>query len=288
MAVRAMFPLWLRVWHWLNAALFLALAASGFSLHLAGAGAPPLAFRPAVVLHNTAAALILASYAFYLAMLGRTGDWRQYVPRLRGVRGRLAAQVRYYLVGIFQGEEHLFTAAPDRRFNPLQQITYLLYMFVFFPLLAATGVFLLFPGAAPERVADMGGVWPMAVAHTLLAFAFLVFLIVHVYLALTASESHAGLGAMLHGGCVSVPAARPALAAQAPASQGEVDGKNDTDARPGVIPAPVAEASDTLAPEPPGGDGARHPGRAGVAGDGRADAARAGVVHRGPERASHL
>ena len=198
-----LFPLWIRVWHWINASLFIALAITGLSLHLAGTGMSPISFRPAVIIHNACGAVLAANFALYVLNLLRTGQWRHYAVRPRGLVGRLIAQMRYYAGGIFRGEPHPFHASAAARFNPLQQLTYLAAMFAGFPLLVVTGLFMLFPAAAPERVAGMGGVWPMATAHTILAYCFVAFLVTHVYLALTAAEPDAGIQAMFTGGSVS-------------------------------------------------------------------------------------
>lgn len=199
MTPKEMFPLWLRICHALHALLVLVLAVSGFSIHLAGSGVPTLPFAFAVMLHNQAAVLILVVYVIYVALLVLTGDWRHYVPRWQGLRDRVVAQVRFYLVGLFQEEPPPFRPTPEQRLNPLQQVAYFVCMFGLFPLLAVTGLFLFFPGAAPERVAGFGGVWPMALAHTALAFAMVLFLVVHLYFALTASDPQGGLRAMLLG-----------------------------------------------------------------------------------------
>lgn len=200
MTARPMFPLWLRGWHAMNAALFLTLAVTGFSLHFAGTGATPIGFRTAVLTHNLAGSLLAVNYVVYVLALIRTGEWRQYAVPPKGLVGRLRTQAAYYLDGVFRGAPHPFHTTPDHRFNPLQQLTYALVMFVGFPLLAVTGLFMLFPEAAPERVGGMGGVWPMAVAHTLLAYAFVAFIVMHVYLAITVAEPHSGLRAMFLGG----------------------------------------------------------------------------------------
>ncbi|HEY3412486.1 MAG TPA: cytochrome b/b6 domain-containing protein [Armatimonadota bacterium] len=209
MTTRPMFPGWVRGWHWMNAALFVTLAVTGFSLHFAGAGAAPVSFRLAVLTHNLAGALLALNYFVYVAILIFTGEWRQYAVRLHGIVGRLRVQAAYYLGGIARGEPHPFHATPERRFNPLQQLTYAATMFVGFPVLAITGLFMLFPETAPERVAGIGGVWPMAVLHTLLAYCFVAFLAMHVYLALTCSEPHSGLRAMITGGAIAEPNVGP-------------------------------------------------------------------------------
>jgi thiosulfate reductase cytochrome b subunit len=196
---QGIFPLHVRAWHWLNAALFLVLAVTGFSLHFAGVGISPVPFRAAVFAHNVAGALAITNFAVFVGILLASGSWRQYTPAPSGFFARLFRQALYYGQGVFRGEPHPFHASRENRFNPLQQVTYLAAMFAGFPLLAVTGFMLLFPGAAPERVAGIAGLWPVAILHTLLAYFFLAFLVVHVFLALAMAEPETGLRAMLQG-----------------------------------------------------------------------------------------
>lgn len=190
-----MFPRWLRFWHWSNAIVFFALLVTGFSLHFVGVGTGGVKFRSAVLLHNAFGLALIALYVFYLVAIAITGHWRQYVPRVRGI----LLQVRFYLYGIFRGEHHPFESTFVSRFNPIQRLAYLFAVFVLFPGQAITGIALLFPDYAPERVAGMGGIWPMAIGHSVLAYAFSSFLCVHLYLALTISEERTGLMPMIRG-----------------------------------------------------------------------------------------
>jgi thiosulfate reductase cytochrome b subunit len=179
------YPGWLRAWHWANAVLFLVLAATGFSMHFASPNAPLIPFRSARAAHNAAAIAILLCYAGFLAANARSGNWRHYALRFRGLVGGIIRQARWYLIGIFRGDPHPFGEARAAKFNPLQRVTYLGIMYGWFPVIAVTGLFLLFPGAAPDRILGRGGIWPMAVVHALAAFAGTLFLAGHVYLATT-------------------------------------------------------------------------------------------------------
>lgn len=192
-----MFPGWLRAWHWVNAFLFLALVGTGFALHYGEAVAGGY-FRWAVMGHNATGVACTLAYVFYLASMIWTGHWRQYVPRRPFFR-RAARQVRYYLSDIFQGGHHPFPATVISRFNPLQQVSYIGAVFLMFPVQIGTGLLLLFPLSVPEKVASLPGLLPVAIGHSVTAYVFTMFLIVHVYLAITVSEPHTGIRAMLFG-----------------------------------------------------------------------------------------
>lgn len=68
-----------------------------------------------------------------------------------------------------------------------------------FPMQIITGLLLLFPSSVPEKVADLPGLLPVAIGHSVTAYVFTLFLIVHVYLAITVAEPHTGIRAMLFG-----------------------------------------------------------------------------------------
>ncbi|MEK7474056.1 MAG: cytochrome b/b6 domain-containing protein [Candidatus Coatesbacteria bacterium] len=180
-----LYPGWLRGWHWTNAALFVALLATGFSMHFATPGEPLIPFRTARAVHNLAGVAILLLYAGFLAVNARSVNGRHYALRARGLVAGMIRQARWYLLGIFRGEPNPFTASRETKFNPLQRVTYLAVMYGWFPLVGITGLILLFPEAAPERVLGRGGIWPAAVLHALAAFAGALFLAAHVYLATT-------------------------------------------------------------------------------------------------------
>lgn len=194
---RAMFPGWLRVWHWFNALCFVTLIVTGFSFHFSGV-ASGVSLRWAVRIHNLVGALIVAAYVAYLLAMMGTGHWRQYVPKT-AFDHRIAKQMQWYIRGLLQGKHHPYPSTIEARFNPLQKVTYFVVMFLVYPAQAITGLFLLFPGTAPGRVGGLGGIWPMAVAHTVLAYALVIFLTVHLYLAFTVAEPHTGVRAMIFG-----------------------------------------------------------------------------------------
>lgn len=180
-----LYPAWLRAWHWSNAALFLLMALTGFHMHFAGDGPAFLSFAASRAAHNGAAILLLAAYLFFLVANVVSRNARHYYPLPQDLLPGLFRQARYYLAGIFRGEPHPFDASRERKFNPLQQVTYLSIMYLLYPAVIVTGIFLLFPQAAPERIFGVGGIAPMALGHLITSFFGTVFLIGHLYLATT-------------------------------------------------------------------------------------------------------
>lgn len=178
-------PMWLRVWHWLNALLFLLLIISGISLHYSGLNSFILSFDTARIIHNTSGIVVSILYFGFFVSNFIFGNWKYYVPSLRGITSRLLNQIRYYLIGIFKGEVHPYHPSEREKFNPMQQFTYLMIMYCLMPVLVVTGLLLLFPEYAPDKVLGAGGIWPMAVLHSVAAFFLTIFMVGHIYLATT-------------------------------------------------------------------------------------------------------
>ena len=171
-----------RVWHWGNALLFLTLAVTGLRIHFGGRAEPLLSFETSFHVHNIVGAALALWFVVFLGIMVRTGNgnsyWRPPSQWLRGIW----RQARFYAYGLFRGEPHPFHATRERRFNPLQQVTYLKMMFLVFPVLVASGVLLLEPQFLPETVLGWHGGWVVATIHYLSGFVLLIFLVIHLYL----------------------------------------------------------------------------------------------------------
>ena len=70
----------------------------------------------------------------------------------------LNAQNAYVAFGIFKGAPPPTVPTPEKKFNVLQQATYLLVMYVAMPFLIVTGIAFFFPEMAPEQLFGMDGV----------------------------------------------------------------------------------------------------------------------------------
>ncbi|MBF0311352.1 MAG: cytochrome b/b6 domain-containing protein [Magnetococcales bacterium] len=177
-----LYPLWLRLWHWLNALACLLLVVSGASLHFAGSLMP---FDVARTLHNAAGLAMTAAYLFYLVVNIRSGNVGYYLPTLATLLADLTRQSLFYGVGIFRGESQPFPCHARRKFNPMQQVAYLLVMYAAVPVVVGTGLLYLFPGLLPDRFGAVDGLLPVALLHYLAGVFLAAFLIGHVYLATT-------------------------------------------------------------------------------------------------------
>lgn len=192
-----LYPVWLRVWHWLNVTLFLALIVTGFSLHVTEWGV--ISFATARVVHNVAGLLLIANYLYYLVGNLVSGNFRHYWPRWRALPTGVMVMMRHYGLGIFQGHPLPHVPTIRCKFNPMQQVTYLMVMAVGMPLLMASGVLLFFPDLLPARFLGMDGVWPVAVFHYLMGLFLLLFMLGHVYLGTAGETPTAEFHKMIQG-----------------------------------------------------------------------------------------
>ena len=182
------YPLWLRCWHWGNALLFVTLIITGFSMHFSKPGPPPLGFRTDVLIHNTAGILLTLFYCFFLYGNLRFGNGRYYLIEADDITPGLARQAGYYLWGIFAGSPPPYphdAHNEERKFNPMQKMSYLMTMFVLFPILIVTGWALLFPHRLPEEMFGVPGIGVWALVHTYTGFFLSLFMVVHIYLGTT-------------------------------------------------------------------------------------------------------
>jgi thiosulfate reductase cytochrome b subunit len=178
-----LYPLWLRIWHGINAFGILALIYSGISLHYSERGALLLSFETAISVHNISGFIVALSYFIFLFGNILTKNGKYYRVKVQGLQNRLMKQIKYYTSGMFKGEESPFPISEKRKFNPLQKYSYLFVMYVFMPVLIITGVALFFPEMIFDRVFNTSGVMITAVLHGVTGFLIFVFLFVHVYVA---------------------------------------------------------------------------------------------------------
>ncbi len=187
-----------RLWHWVMAFSVLALLLTGFRIHYPG-GPALLSFPLAVLVHNVTAAVMLVFAFLALFYHLSTNEIRQFIPEGAGLGGRLRAQARYYMHGIFQGAAHPAGKSRSRKLNPLQQLTYAGLLNVLFPLQIGTGVLLWLAGLAPGTAAALGGLSVLTPIHNLGSWLFLSFLVAHVYLTTTGHTVLTNLRAMIDG-----------------------------------------------------------------------------------------
>jgi len=200
-----------RIWHWWQALAISMLILTGMEIHFASTP-EILGFEVAVSLHNVLGFLLLANAFLGLFYELSTGAIRAYVPEPRDFVGLAVRQATYYLKGIFRAQPHPIAKSHAKRFNPLQQITYLAILNVLLPGQIATGILMWGGPRWPDVVDRLGGLGVLAAIHTLFAWLFLAFILMHIYLTTTAGPRwRSGLLGMITGWeeIEHVPISRP-------------------------------------------------------------------------------
>jgi thiosulfate reductase cytochrome b subunit len=178
-----LYPVWVRLWHVLNAVLILILIITGISMQYTGKeeSAIIVGFARAVKWHNIAAIMLTFNYGFFVIGNIFTGNGKYYRIEKKNFLSALMKQVRYYAWGMFKGEKHPFPVTLESKFNPLQKISYVLAMYVAFPLLIISGLGLLFPETVVNRFLGVSGLILTDILHITMGFCLSVFLVVHIY-----------------------------------------------------------------------------------------------------------
>lgn len=183
MDIEVMRPLWLRVWHGLQALIFLVLIATGLSMHYAGSAWVPIPFSVAVHTHNASGISMGVLWLIFALSNVISGRIRQYGLKDIDILQSLTLQVHYYVYGMFRGDPP--PVSIGLRNNHLQQLVYAGVMYILMPISIASGTLLLFPILAPERALGWAGLWPMAMLHLSVGYLLTLFLVLHIYLATT-------------------------------------------------------------------------------------------------------
>jgi Ni/Fe-hydrogenase b-type cytochrome subunit len=188
-----------RLWHWLQATAILMLLATGLIIHK-----PHIfgmfSFAYVVQVHNVLGFILVINAALALFYNLASGQIRQYLPEPKGFVGRSLAQAMYYSRGIFAGKPHPLEKTRENKLNPLQQVTYLAILNILLPAQVITGVLIWGLQKWPQLAASLGGLPILAPTHTLVAWAFSSFIVMHVYLTTAAGQTPgAGIKSMVSG-----------------------------------------------------------------------------------------
>jgi len=166
----------------MNAILCLFLIVTGFSmLYSDPDNALVVKFQRAVAIHNVCGVLLTISYTLFLFGNLFTPNGRHYLLRIKGVGQRLWQQGYFYAFGYFKGEKAPFPVSADRKFNPLQQLSYVGVMYFVLPMLFITGWALMFPEFILKKFLGLSGIFLTDQFHVILGFLVVIFLFIHLY-----------------------------------------------------------------------------------------------------------
>jgi len=178
-----LYPIWVRLWHLLNAILIIILIVTGISMQYTDKQDYMLivGFSRAVKWHNIAAIILTINYIFFVLGNIFTENGKYYRLGKKNLIADLLTQFRYYAGGMFRKEKHPFPVTVERKFNPLQKFSYVLAMYVALPLIIISGLGLMFPEVVINRVFGVSGLILTDILHITLGFFISVFLLIHIY-----------------------------------------------------------------------------------------------------------
>ncbi len=187
----------IRIWHWANALIIFVLIITGVELRFTGAIFTDYGF--VVVLHKYAGYLLTLSFLFWIVVYRIVGGFaRHYIISMKDIRS-IPAQVAYYVYGYFRGRPNPFTPSARLRFNALQKMAYSFLMFVAMPLIIVTGI--LFSNIMDFYgvISLVGGLRTIDVIHVIVGYVFVIYLIVHLYMATLGKHILSHTKAMITG-----------------------------------------------------------------------------------------
>jgi len=193
------YPVWIRLWHLFNAILCLTLIITGLNMQYSNPENAFISFNIAVSMHNIAGILLSVNYLIFFIGNIATKNWRFYKINRNSIVSQLKQQISYYTNGIFKASKTPFPITKERKFNPLQQTSYILIMYIAVPIIIITGWALLFPEINLHKIFGTSGLLLTDILHITVGFFVSVFLIVHVYFCTTGIRFGSIFKSMING-----------------------------------------------------------------------------------------
>ena len=187
-----------RFWHWMQTLSIVLLLFTGLIIHR-----PDIfgvfSFRGVVTVHNVIAVILVINALLSLFYHITTDRMREFIPHPYGFFDDAIIQSKYYIFGIFKGEGHPFEKLPNSRMNPIQKMTYFMILNVLLPLQIITGSLMWAVQKFPAFTNALGGLPVLAPFHSLVAWLFATFILVHVYMTTTGATPLEAMRGMVTG-----------------------------------------------------------------------------------------
>ncbi len=194
-----MYPLYDRIWHWTQAFIILMMIGTGAVIHR-----PDLfgvfSFPYMVQVHNVLAFILVVNAALALFYNLASGHIKQFIPMPSDLFVQSFVQAKFYIEGIFKGEAHPFEKSVHNKLNPMQKVAYFGLLNVLLPAQVLTGILMWGAQRWPDWADAVGGLLWLGPLHSLLGWAFVAFIIMHIYLTTTSGPKPlSGIKAMIEG-----------------------------------------------------------------------------------------
>jgi thiosulfate reductase cytochrome b subunit len=160
---------------------------------------PLFRFDIAVSMHNIAGLILVFDYLLFIIANTISKNGRHYRIQLKGLTARLMLQFRYYTFGVFKKENAPFPVTKKMKFNPIQQMTYFLTMYVMIPLIFLTGIPMLFSGVFVKQLIGSKAFFITDIFHIIIGFLLSVFLVIHVYFCTFGAKPYSNFKSIITG-----------------------------------------------------------------------------------------
>jgi thiosulfate reductase cytochrome b subunit len=196
----------IRIWHWINALIVIVLMMTGIQLRAPEVGriARKMAvwipeYGMATLIHKYFGYAMVLSFLFWLVYIIASGSFRAHYILRPADLASLRKQTRYYLFGVFQGDENPFIPTAEGKFNPLQKIAYSFIMLVITPLIVITGILFSDIFFFRDVIDRLGGIRLLDALHVVASYLLLLSLIVHLYMCTMGHHLFDHVKAMISG-----------------------------------------------------------------------------------------
>lgn len=182
MSTAYLYPRWVRLWHLINALLYLVLIVTGLTLQYSNKNMMIIRFDIAVTIHNVAGILLTANYLLILIGNRFTGNGVHYHINWRTIFSGVRKQFHYYTIGLFKGEKAPYPITVEQKFNPMQKFSYVIVIYFLMPLIFITGWALIFPELIFfDVIFGTSGIHFTDLIHIIVGFSLSMFMFIHVY-----------------------------------------------------------------------------------------------------------
>lgn len=178
-----MTPLWVRLWHWASAILFMILIFTGIVLTYSSSSFALMDYELADTLHQVAGVAFSLLFVVFFIVGQVAGYWRKYHSRSRGLWSRIRQRAVDVVRGGPERDPASRMALSSGFLILIQQLLYVFSVAILSPALVVTGLLFLYPEYAPSEVAGLAGLWPIALAHYWVGLIGTLFLLFHIYIA---------------------------------------------------------------------------------------------------------
>ena len=158
-----------------------------------------ISFPVSIRLHKICGIGLTLSYLLFFIGNIVSGNGKNYVVRFRGLLRSILIQIKYYINRSWKYPEPPFPITSERKFNPLQAMSYTMTMYIGVPLLFITGLGLMFPDIVIEKIFGISGLLLTDLVHVILGFLMSLFMFVHIYMSTLAKTPFSSFRAIITG-----------------------------------------------------------------------------------------